>query len=107
MIRSINLNLKMDDIVGSGTTQATAAPLTGELNQMVPMDGDTAFKLPPCEMGKRVTAVNLDQYTAVIFPDGSDEFLIGGQPATAVSVPPGEGIGFLSLESQWLMSRFE
>ena len=103
MIRSINLNLENYDVLGVGTAKGTAAPLTGELNSCVTTIGNVAFVMPPCEMGKEVVVFCSDQFPAVVFANGNDEFIQGGQSAATVTIPPQSAVRFLSLESQWLV----
>ena len=103
MIRTINLNLENYDVLGVGTTKGTAAPLAGELNSCVTTINNVAFVLPPCAMGLEVVVFCSDQFPAVVFGAGNDDFIQGGQYAATVTIPPQSAVRFLSLESQWLV----
>ena len=99
----INLNLNVADAVGTGVTKAGAFPLTGELNQAVTTAGNVAFIMPPCDMGSEVVVFCSDQFPAVVFGAGNDDFIVGGQSAETVTIPPQSAVRFLSLESQWIV----
>jgi hypothetical protein len=103
MIRTINLNLNAADAIGTGVTKANAALLAAELNLCVTTDGNVAFILPPCNMGMEVVVFCSDQLPAIVFGDGNDDFIMGGQFAETVTIPPQSAVRFLSLESQWMV----
>ena len=102
MIRTINLNLIATDAFGAGVTKAGATPIPAEMSLCVTTDGNVAFVLPPCEMGKEVVVFCSDQFPAVVFGDGNDDFIMGGQSSETVTIPPQSAVRFLSLESQWI-----
>lgn len=109
MNRCIDLKLLAADAIGNGTTkegptptEPGATPLTAELNLCVTTTGNTAFIMPPCEMGKRVFVFCSDQFPAVLFGHGNDDFIVGGQYAGTATVQPQSMTMFVSLESQWV-----
>jgi hypothetical protein len=106
-IRTLTLDCRLPgaEISANGETEATAALLPADFTTILTTDDNVAVKAPPCTQGAWFVAFCSDYLPAVLFPNGQDEFIIGGQSAGTVTIAPQTAVMCISLESQWLVFR--
>lgn len=74
-----------ENVTATGTTQATAAPLTATRNNVTTGSANQGVCLPGAKGGRRILVVNATGATIKIYPNGSDT-IDGGSASASVTL---------------------